>query len=218
MQGARLALVGAGALGCAVLPRLLRMPLAAITIVDGDRVEEHNLQRQELYAPVDVGRPKAAVAASWARQVPVPVKVCAEDVFLSPANADALLGSQQVVVDLTDDLHARQLIARTCATHGVALISGAVHAGEGQVLLLHAPGTGSATGLDDLFQGRPGPGQDGCDMRRVPPATIEAVAARVARRLRELLSGASVANGRIDLYGPAGGGWTEFMPPEPGKG
>ena len=63
----RLALIGVGAIGSALLPRLLRMPFTMITLVDGDRVEEKNLDRQELYAVVDIGRPKVDVAAAWAR-------------------------------------------------------------------------------------------------------------------------------------------------------
>ena len=48
----RIAVIGVGAIGSALLPRLLHMPVSVITRVDGDRVEERNLDLQELYVPV----------------------------------------------------------------------------------------------------------------------------------------------------------------------
>lgn len=210
---ARIAVVGAGALGCGVLPRLLHLPVSTLTVVDGDRVEEHNLDRQELYAHVDIGRPKAAVAASWLRHAPKAVHVQAVDAFLSAANADELVSGQDIVVDLTDDVHVRRLIDRTCARHGVALVSGAVHGTQGQVMVLHAPGDDAHIGLPDLFHGVPASEQDGCDMRQVPAASIEAVTARVAFLVRQVMQGVPGLNGRIDVHDPARGGWITLNPP-----
>lgn len=215
MRDARVAVVGAGALGCAVLPRLLHLPLSALTVVDGDRVEERNLDRQELYAPVDIGRPKAGVAASWLRHAPLAMHVHAVDAFLSAANADELIAGQHMVVDLTDDLHARRLIDATCARHGVALVSGAVHGAQGQAMVLHAAGSDAHVGLADLFPGMPASEQDGCDMRQVPAATIGTVGGRVAYLVRQVLQGAPGLNGRIHVHDPARGGWIELGPSVP---
>jgi molybdopterin-synthase adenylyltransferase len=209
-----IAVIGLGSIGCALLPRILRMPCSVITLVDGDRVEEKNLDRQELYAPVDVGRPKVDVAAVWARNAPVTPTVEAIDQFLDHQNAEALIAMHDLVIDCTDDLHVRRLIDRTCRDYGVLLISGAVHARQGQVLTLHQEGPGHDLTLDRLFSGQPGAEQDGCDMRNVPLTVIEEIAKRMAWRVREWLNGVPLINGRIEVYDDHLPAWVELAPPQ----
>lgn len=197
---ARIAVIGAGGLGCAVLPRLARMRIAALDIVDGDRVEAGNLDRQPLYEEMDLGRSKATTAAGWMRQILITGSVGAHDVFLDAGNAHALLRDHDVVVEGVDDLHAKGLIERTCGELGIPVVSGGVHRKHGQVLVLHAPGEGGQRSRADLFTGRPGMEQDGCDMREVPLAVLEEVGRCMAQRVHDLLHGRPVANGRIELY------------------
>lgn len=213
LSDARIAVVGAGAICCALLPRLLRMPFSMITLIDGDRVEQKNLDRQDLYAPVDIGRPKVEVAAAWIRNAPVSLKVQAIDVFLDARNAEEIIARHDIVADCTDDLHVRRLIDRTCNDCGVALVSGAVHAKQGQVIVLHAAGRREDLLLEDLFRGRPGIDQDGCDMRHVPMHVLEEVAKRMAWRIRELLNAVPMLNGRIEHYDGDVRAWLEIDPP-----
>lgn len=208
----RLLLLGAGALGNALLPRILRWKWDGITIMDGDRVEAKNLERQELFAPVDIGKPKSEVLAAWVRNMPVAVRTTSRDEFLDGNNADGILAMHDLVADCTDDAHVKRLIDRTCAAYGVALVSGSVHGKQSQVILLHAQGEGEAITRDELFQGRPGGEQDGCDMRNVPLGTLEETGRRMAQLLRALLQGEPVKNGRIDLFD--GKRWTAIDPPD----
>jgi molybdopterin/thiamine biosynthesis adenylyltransferase len=207
----RLLVVGCGAIGNALLPRVLRWPWAGITVMDGDRVEERNLERQELFAPVDIGKAKSEVVAAWVRNMPVAVSLAARDEFLDANNAEAVIAMHDAVADCTDDAHVKRLLDRTCADYGVALISGSVHGRQGQVITLHAEGEGEAISRDDLFQGRPGVEQDGCDMRRVPQETVEETARRMAQLLHALVNHEPVQNGRIDLFD--GRRWTAIEPP-----
>jgi molybdopterin/thiamine biosynthesis adenylyltransferase len=208
----RLLVVGAGSLGNTLLPRVVRWSWEGITVMDGDRVEEKNLDRQELFAPVDIGRPKSEVVAAWVRNMPIAVQLAARDEFIDANNAEAIIAMHDVVADCTDDAHVKRLLDRTCADYGVPLVSGSVHGKEGQVMVLHAEGPDEAITRDDLFQGRPGMEQDGCDMRKVPMETIEEVGRRMAQLLRALLQHESVKNGRIDLFD--GKRWTAIDPPE----
>ena len=206
-------MIGVGAIGCALLPRLLRMPFSVITLVDGDRVEEKNLDRQELYAPVDVGRPKVDVVTAWVRNAPVTPTIEARDHFLDQGNAEKIIAMHDMVADCTDDAHARRLIDKVCGEFGVALVSGAVHGKQGQVIVLHAEGTNDELSLPDLFTGRPGDEQDGCDMRHVPLHVLEEVAKRMAWRIRELLNNVHPENGRIEQYDGDVDAWLEIAPP-----
>jgi molybdopterin/thiamine biosynthesis adenylyltransferase len=209
----RVAVIGLGGIGCALFPRLLRMPFSVITLVDGDRVEAKNLERQELYAPVDVGRAKVDVAAAWARNAPVSPLVEPQDAFMDHQNAEPIIAMHDVVVDCTDDLHVRRLIDRTCRDLGVLLISGSVHSKQGQVVVLHDQGENEELTLAELFAGRPSEEQDGCDMRQVPSRVLEETAKRMAWRVREWLNGVSLPNGRIDVYDSEVDAWIELAPP-----
>ena len=209
--GLRLLVVGAGAIGNALLPRVVRWRWDGITVMDGDRVEQKNLERQELFAPVDIGKPKSEVVAAWFRNTPISVHVTSRDEFIDANNAEAIVAMHDVVADCTDDAHVKRLLDRTCADYGVALVSGSVHGKQAQVMALHVEGEGEGISRDDLFQGKPGGEQDGCDMRDVPMVTIEETGRRMAQLLRALLQGEAVMNGRIDLFD--GKHWAAIDPP-----
>jgi molybdopterin/thiamine biosynthesis adenylyltransferase len=209
----RIAVIGLGGIGCALLPRLLRMPFSVIALVDGDRVEESNLERQELYAEVDIDRPKVEVAAAWARNAPVLPLVLAIDAFIGVHNAENLIAKYDVIADCTDDLHVRRLIDRVCGDLGVLLVTGAVHAQQGQVIVLHAEGDREELLLEGIFPGKPGTEQDGCDMRHVPLNVLDGTAKRMAWRIREWLSGEMLVNGRVEQYDGASDTWMELQPP-----
>jgi molybdopterin/thiamine biosynthesis adenylyltransferase len=195
--GMRVAVVGLGGIGNAVLARLVRMPVTTLTLIDGDRVEEHNLERQPLFAPADIGHYKVDVAHGWLRHVSRadlrPLKA-----FLDGANAEFLLKDHDLVVEGVDDLHAKNAIDAICARLGIPLVSGAVHQHQGQVLVTHAPGAGSSLTRSDIFQGRPGMEQDGCAM---------------VGRARSILLGEPVVNGRVELFDGARKAWMVLDPP-----
>lgn len=203
----RVAVIGAGALGCAVLMRLRRLKPGTVIIIDGDRVEEGNLGRQALYRDQDVGSPKAAVAA---RRVAAEhgLRAQAVDRFFTGHVAEPI-GHCDAVVDCTDDLHAKDAIDRACARDGVPLLSAGVHGAQGQVMLLHAPGQDPGLSRRAYFNGRIGEGQDGCDMRQVLPEVIEATAERIEFHLRALRSG-QPCPASLELYDHAARAWYAF--------
>ena len=88
-----------------------------------------------------------------------------------------------------------------------------MHARQGQVIVLHAGGGDEQLGLADLFRGRIGDEQDGCDMRRVPAHVVDEVAKRMAWRIRELLDNARPENGRIEHFDGDARTWKMFAAP-----
>lgn len=208
----RLLVVGCGALANALLPYIVSFDWGGITLIDGDRVETRNLERQPLYTADDVGKPKCKVLKNWLRQEGPALRVSAMDEFFDMSNAGQTIPIHDIVADCTDDAHVKRMIDQKCAEYGLALVSGSVHGTQAQVILLHAEGEGKDISRDDLFTGRPGGEQDGCDMRYVPLDTINQVGERMAGLLRALAEGRPVANGQIDLF--ADGQWTAIAPPE----
>lgn len=208
----RLLVVGCGALANALLPRIARLPWGGITLMDGDRVETRNLERQPLYSADDVGKPKCKVLKAWLRGTSPGLRASAIDEFFDSSNAGKTIPLHDIVADCTDDAHVKRMIDRKCGEYGLAVVSGSVHGPQAQVIVLHAEGEGEELTRDDLFAGRPGTEQDGCDMRYVPLDTINQVGERMAQLLQQLMQGGPVTNGQIDLF--ASGQWTAIAPPE----
>ncbi len=208
----RVAVVGLGGIGNAVLARLVRMPITTLTLIDGDKVEAHNLERQPLFAPADVGHFKVEVARGWLRHVSR-ADLHVKQAFLDSANAEFLLKDHDIVVEGVDDLHAKNTIDAACGALGIPLVSGAVHQRQGQVLVTHLPGEGSALTRAAIFQGRPGAEQDGCDMRQVPLEVLEEVGRAMVGRVRSILLGEPVVNGRLELFDGSRNTWMLLDPP-----
>lgn len=205
-----IAVIGAGALGCAVLRSLIPVEEVMIHIIDGDRVETDNLDRQCLFSAADVGKPKVLAATDKLRERGRNAGFRSTDTFLNSRNARTLLGEQAVVIDCTDDLHAKNLIDTVCHELGIPFVSGGLHSVQGQVVLLHAQGSGSGIMRQDIFPGRAGREQDGCDMRAVPAHVVDAVAERMALLVREVLNGAPIVNGELALFDGNHGSWQTY--------
>ncbi|HMC98204.1 MAG TPA: ThiF family adenylyltransferase [Flavobacteriales bacterium] len=207
----RIAVIGAGGIGNALLPLLVDLRVRKLTIIDGDRVEAHNLLRQPLFTGSDVGRSKASTIADHLRRMIPTCDVVAQDVFLDGHNAEALLSGHDVVMEGVDDLHAKAVIDRTCMALHLPLVSGAVHGPQGQVVVLHAAGTGAGLSRAQLFTGSPGPEQDGCDMRDVPVEVLGEVARCMVARAHDVLQRQAM-NGRLEILVSPGRHWMTIEP------
>ena len=73
LSEAHVVLVGCGGIGSPVLQYLAAAGIGRLTLVDDDVVDVSNLQRQTIYTPSDIGRPKAEAAAEWVRRFVVNV-------------------------------------------------------------------------------------------------------------------------------------------------
>ncbi len=102
-------------------------------MVDGDRVELSNLQRQIAHATAGIGRPKAASAAAAARAINPEVRIDIHEGRLTADNALALIGGYDLVCDGTDNFPTRFLVADACVLARRTLVSAAVLRFEGQL-------------------------------------------------------------------------------------
>jgi molybdopterin/thiamine biosynthesis adenylyltransferase/rhodanese-related sulfurtransferase len=118
--------VGAGGLGCAVLPYLAATGVGRLIVIDHDRVEESNLHRQPLYRMSDIGQPKVhAARASLAALNPATgIEALCER--LSSVNAASLVEKSDVVIDAADSFAVTYLLSDTCQRAGKPLVSGSV--------------------------------------------------------------------------------------------
>lgn len=138
LKAARVLLVGAGGLGAPAGLYLAAAGVGCLSVVDDDRVEISNLQRQVLYGVDDVGHNKARAACVRLNALNPHVQLAAHPVRLTPANAHAILGGHDIVVDGSDNFATRYLVNDVCAALGIPHVHGSVLRFEGQVSVFGA--------------------------------------------------------------------------------
>src|SRR3954454_6409503 len=97
LKEARVAVIGAGGIGSAIIPALAGAGVGTLTIIDSDVVELSNLQRQPLYRERDSGYAKAEIAAQFAHRLNRFVAVKPIQDRIDRDNATQVLASHEVV-------------------------------------------------------------------------------------------------------------------------
>ena len=143
------AIVGAGGIGGWIVEGLARMGVSHLTVIDSDRFEENNLNRQLGCTERTLGLPKAECLAERVAQVNAAVMVTPHVAWLDAANAEGLLAGADVVVDALDSLPARMDLQRAAQALGVPMVHGAIAGYTGQVTTV-LPGD---AGLSALYRG-----------------------------------------------------------------
>jgi molybdopterin-synthase adenylyltransferase len=138
LKAARVAVVGAGGIGAPVIATLAGAGVGAMTIIDADRVELSNLQRQPLYQTAQVGMDKALLARNWAMARNPHIALTEIKERIGPENAAALLDGHDLVIDGTDNFATRLCIGDACVAAGLTLLSAAAQQFQGQVAIFTA--------------------------------------------------------------------------------
>ena len=138
LKGARVAVIGAGGIGTAVIPALAGAGIGHITIVDSDVVELTNLHRQPLFGEEDQGKPKADLAAAFVRRLNHFVDVEPKAERIDRGNAAELLAGHDLVIDGSDNFETRLAVSDACVALGTALLSAAAVQFQGQVGLFRS--------------------------------------------------------------------------------
>jgi adenylyltransferase/sulfurtransferase len=133
LKEARVLCVGAGGLGSPLALYLAAAGVGTLGIVDFDRVDLSNLQRQVIHGTKDVGRSKLESAEARLHDVNPHVRVEKIESRLSSADALRVVGEFDVVVDGTDNFPTRYLVNDACVLTGKPNVYGSVFRWEGQV-------------------------------------------------------------------------------------
>jgi molybdopterin/thiamine biosynthesis adenylyltransferase/rhodanese-related sulfurtransferase len=137
LSEASVLLIGAGGLGSPAALYLAAAGVGRIGLVDDDRVELSNLQRQIIHSTHDVGTPKVESAKATLEALDGNVEVVTFHTRLHPDNALELLRGWDIVLDGTDNLPTRYLIDDACSLLGLPWVYGSVFRFEGQVSLFN---------------------------------------------------------------------------------
>ncbi|HEX8897367.1 MAG TPA: ThiF family adenylyltransferase, partial [Chthoniobacterales bacterium] len=129
---ARVLCIGAGGLGSPSALYLAAAGIGTLGLVDADRVDASNLQRQILYGTDDVGKSKLEKAGARLRQLNPDVQIVLHEARLTSANAVEIIADYDVVIDGSDNFPTRYLSNDVCVFARKPNIYGSVFRFEGQ--------------------------------------------------------------------------------------
>jgi adenylyltransferase/sulfurtransferase len=140
LKASSVLIVGLGGLGSPAALYLAAAGVGRLGLVDFDRVDESNLQRQVLHGTAAVGSAKTESARARLHDLNPHVDLRTHDEALTPSNALALVGAYDLVLDGTDQFATRYLVNDACVVGKKANVHGSVHRFEGQVSVFAASG------------------------------------------------------------------------------
>ena len=154
LKNSSVMVIGAGGLGSPTLLYLAAAGVGRIGIIDDDRVDITNLQRQVIHATAAVGSLKVESAANRIRELNPEIEVVEHNIRLDVNNALQLLTGWDVVIDGTDNFPTRYTINDACEILGIHWVFGSIHRFEGQVSVFNHNG---GPNYRDLFPTAPPP-------------------------------------------------------------
>jgi len=143
LKKAKVLVIGAGGLGCPVLQYLTAAGVGNIGVIDGDVVDQSNLQRQILYTIDDIGLSKAVCATKRLSRLNPFVKFKVYQERLTNENAILLFEKYDVIVDGSDNFSTRYLTNDAAIITNTPLVYGAIFKFEGQVSVFNYKGSAS---------------------------------------------------------------------------
>ena len=134
---AKVLLVGAGGLGCPAGLYLGAAGVGTIGIIDSDKVDLTNLQRQILHGLADVGRPKTESAKEAIHRINPDVKVVTYQDRLTPQNALEIFQDYDIIIDGSDNFPTKYLVNDAAFFTGKPYVYGGVFQFEGQASVFY---------------------------------------------------------------------------------
>ncbi len=131
---ANVLIIGLGGLGCPLLTYLVSSGVGKIGIVDFDKVEISNLNRQTLFNPGDVGKFKVDQAKKAINKINKKIKIISFKKKITFKNIKKILSSFDIICDGTDNYNSRYLINDYCVKNKKILISSAISKFDGQLM------------------------------------------------------------------------------------
>ena len=182
----KVAVIGMGGLGGAVVLLLARLGLGALTLCDGDVFEDSNLNRQLLCRPDTLGQKKAEVAAREIAAISHAIDLEVVTVRAETDNLPHILAGANVAVDCLDNMPSRYALQKAASRAGIPFVHAAVAGIEGIVMTV-MPGE---PGLEGLYGLEPAAKQDSAEVfLGIPTMTPAMVATLEVNEVFKLLLG-----------------------------
>ena len=200
LRDARVLVIGAGGLGAPALLYLAAGGVGTLGVIDDDRVENSNLQRQVIHTDARIGMPKVFSAQMAVEALNPFVTLRPYNRRLTGEIAAELFADYDLILDGSDNFDTRELVNRAAVATGKPLISAAIAQWEGQIGVYHPAAGGPC--LACVFPERPAPGLvPSCAEAGVIAPLPGVVGSMMAAEAMKLIAGAGVPlTGRLLIY------------------
>lgn len=128
-------IIGAGGLACSAAAYLASSGVGHITLLDDDKVELSNLQRQIAHRTADIGLDKVESLKQYLEQLNPEIIISTKQIRASSDNLPQLIKGADAVLDCSDNFATRFAINQACVKQDIALVSGAAIAMQGQIFV-----------------------------------------------------------------------------------
>jgi len=160
----QVSIVGLGGLGGTVSEILARTGIGTLNLIDGDRFEASNLNRQFLCTRETMGKYKTEAAVERIKAINPSITVHRHDEYLDDTNSDALIPRSDVIVDCLDNIKTRFILENASKKTGSPLVSAAVAGLSGHITTIFPEDRGLELiyGQPDLLKSRGAEASLGC--------------------------------------------------------
>ncbi|MBD1430095.1 HesA/MoeB/ThiF family protein [Sphingobacterium sp. DN04309] len=198
IMNARVLVIGVGGLGSIVLPYLAAAGVGNLTVVDFDKVEWHNLNRQIIHQESSVGKPKVDSASYFLQKLNSFIKIETIEERLDILNVEKIIQSYDIIVDCSDNFETRYLVNDTCVALCKTLVYGSIFAFEGQVAVFNYQGSKH---LRDIFPEPPDPDMvPNCDKNGVLGPLPGVIGSMMAMLTLQIIVGMNIPVNEIMLF------------------
>lgn len=208
LKSARAMIVGLGGLGSPAALYMAAAGVGELVLVDGDNVDDSNLQRQIVHSQSSVGINKAQSAKAQILAISPHINVIVEPSFLNEENGPSLVESADVVLDCSDNFTTRILLNQLCVKYQKPLVSGAAIRFEGQISVFNASANSPCY---QCLYGLLGEHNLSCSEAGVMSPLVGVVGSYQALEAIKVLAGVGEAlDGRVQFFDGLKGQWREF--------
>jgi len=195
-------IVGAGGLGSPLLLYLAAAGVGTIGVIDDDKVDLSNLQRQIAHGTADIGHAKVTSAAEAIAAINPDVEIIQHEMRLTAGNIAEIFANYDLVADGTDNFETRYLVNDACFFFKKPLVAAAMLQFEGQLSTFRAFEEGNNPCYRCLFPSAPPPEiAQTCGEAGVLGALAGAMGSlQAVEILKELLSIGESLSGRLLMY------------------
>lgn len=131
LKGSRIFVAGAGGLGSAITIYLTVAGVGSLRIVDNDKVELSNLNRQILHWDEDIGKPKVKIAQKKLKRLNPNIEVEVMNKTITEDNVIELIGNSDLILDALDNYTTRYILNKAALVKNIPFFHGGVHGFDG---------------------------------------------------------------------------------------
>ena len=133
LLSSKVLVIGAGGLGSPLIIYLAALGVGNITVIDHDKIELSNLQRQIIHNTENIGSFKSDSAAKFVKKLNPGININSICEKLSSKNVDQLISDHDIVADGCDNFDTRYMVADASFKIGKTLVAAAITKYEGQI-------------------------------------------------------------------------------------